>query len=75
MPAADKTQNKKQNTSPLDVDINTSDSDESISLPESENAGIHFQTRHFKRDSSSEEDSGPARSTVCKVPPLKLNSD
>ncbi|KAK3909419.1 Reticulophagy regulator 3 [Frankliniella fusca] len=52
----DHTKKQTQNSSPLDVDQISSDSDESISLPGSDSAGIHFQTRHFKRDSSSEEE-------------------
>lgn len=54
---------KKQASSPLDVDANSSDSDESMSLPKSANMGIHFQNRHFKRDSSSEEETGSTRSS------------
>lgn len=61
LPSVDNAKNKNQNLCPLDVDGKSSDSDESISLPENESGGIHFQTRHFKRDSSSEDDIGPTK--------------
>lgn len=65
LPLAHQTKSKTHAASSMDLDINSSDSDESISLPDNETVGIHFQTRHFKRESSSEEESGPSRSMVC----------
>lgn len=72
--SAHQTKSKTRSASSMDVDINSSDSDESISLPENENLGIHFQTRHFKRESSSEEESGPTRSMRPNEPPSKSSS-
>lgn len=64
---AGQSKKQNQNSSPLDIDPHSSDSDESISLPENESAGIHFQTRHFKGDSSSEEENQSTRRSEEKM--------
>ncbi|XP_034249228.1 reticulophagy regulator 3 [Thrips palmi] len=73
-PLAHQTKRKNHTSSSMNVDTNSSDSDESISLPENENVGIHFQTRHFKRESSSEEESGPPRNKRPMEVPRKSSS-